>query len=85
MAAAQKTPVFTRTAVLSQSISTPRFCTALLGVFALLALVLTLVGVYGVASYGTSLRTREFGIRMAFGADRQPLIGMIVAQGLFRR
>jgi putative ABC transport system permease protein len=67
-----------------QSITTPRLFTVLLGVFALLALVLTLVGVYGVESYGTSLRTREFGIRMALGAERHQLIGMILKQGLLR-
>ena len=67
-----------------QSIATPWFYTVLLGVFALLAIVLTMIGVYGVASYGTTLRIREFGIRMALGADRRRLIGMILQQGLFR-
>jgi ABC-type antimicrobial peptide transport system permease subunit len=62
----------------------PRFYTILLGVFALLALLLTLVGVYGVASYGVSRRQREFGIRMSVGADRSQLIRMIVRQGLRR-
>ncbi|MBV9223240.1 MAG: FtsX-like permease family protein, partial [Acidobacteriaceae bacterium] len=47
-------------------------------------LVLTLVGVYGVASYGISLRIREFGIRMALGAERHQLIGMLLQQGLMR-
>jgi predicted permease len=74
----------TMEAKVEQSISTPRFYTVLLGIFALVALVLTLVGVYGVASYGTSLRTREFGIRMALGAERHQLIGMILMQGLLR-
>lgn len=67
-----------------QTIAAPRFYTILLAIFALLALLLTLVGVYGVASYGVSLRTREFGIRMALGAERHQLIGMIVRQGLLR-
>ncbi len=71
-------------ATVEQSIATPRFYTVLLGIFALIALVLTLVGVYGVASYGMSLRTREFAIRMALGAERQQLIGMILQQGLLR-
>ena len=39
---------------------------------------------YGVASYGLSLRTREFGIRMALGAERYQLIGMAVQQGFVR-
>lgn len=74
----------TMEATVEQSIAMPRFYTILLGVFALLALMLTLVGVYGVASYGVSRRQREFGIRMSVGADRRQLIRMIVRQG-FRR
>ncbi len=72
----------TMEATVEQSIAAPRFYTVLLGIFALLALLLTLVGVYGVASYGISLRIREFGIRMALGAERHQLIGMLVRQGL---
>ncbi len=68
----------------AQSIATPRFYTILLGIFALLALALTLIGVYGVASYGISLRSREFGIRMGLGAQHHQLIGMILRQGLLR-
>ncbi|MFZ0592265.1 MAG: ABC transporter permease [Bryobacteraceae bacterium] len=74
----------TMEATVEQSIAAPRFYTVLLGIFALLALLLTLVGVYGVASYGISLRTREFGIRMALGAERHQLIGMLVRQGLMK-
>lgn len=74
----------TMEATVQQSIAAPRFYTVLLGIFALLALLLTLVGVYGVASYGISLRTREFGIRMALGAERHQLIGMLVRQGLMK-
>ncbi|MBV9223253.1 MAG: ABC transporter permease [Acidobacteriaceae bacterium] len=74
----------TMQATLDQSIAAPRFYAILFGIFALLALVLTLVGVYGVASYGISLRIREFGIRMALGAERHQLIGMLVQQGLMR-
>lgn len=74
----------TMAATVERSIAVPRFYTILLGTFSLLALVLTLVGVYGIASYGTSLRTREFGIRMAVGADRNQLIGMILHQGFVK-
>jgi putative ABC transport system permease protein len=74
----------TLTSMVEQTISAPRFYTALLSTFALLALMLTLIGVYGVASYGTSLRRREFAVRMALGAERHDLIGMVLQQGLLR-
>jgi putative ABC transport system permease protein len=60
----------------------PRFYTILLLTFGALALTLTVVGVYGVASYTASRRTREMGIRMALGAERGALVSMIVRQGL---
>ncbi len=60
----------------------PRFYTILLLMFGALALTLTVVGVYGVASYTASRRTREMGIRMALGAERGALVSMIVRQGL---
>jgi predicted permease len=54
----------------------------MLGVFALLALVLALGGTYGVASYLVTQRTREIGIRMAFGANTRHIVGTIVRGGL---
>jgi putative ABC transport system permease protein len=71
-------------ATVAQSIATPRFYTILLGIFALQAFALTLIGVYGVASYGISLRSREFGIRLGLGAQRYQLVWMILRQGLLR-
>jgi putative ABC transport system permease protein len=74
----------TMEATVAQSIATPRFYTILLSIFALLAFALTLIGVYGVASYGISLRSREFGIRLGLGAQHHQLIGMILRQGVLR-
>ena len=56
--------------------------TVLLGAFAGLALVLAAVGLYGVMSYTVTRRTREIGIRMAIGANRTDVMGMIVRHGL---
>jgi putative ABC transport system permease protein len=59
-----------------------RAATWLVGVFAALALVLVLVGVYGVMSYNVSQRAREIGIRLALGADRSAVMRMVVGGGL---
>lgn len=55
---------------------------ALLSTFALVALVLAVLGVYGVVSYAVAERTQEIGIRLALGAERARVVGMIVAQGM---
>jgi len=60
----------------------PRFSLALFGSFAGAALVLALVGVYGVLSFVTSQRTQEIGIRMALGANRSQVMWMVMRQAL---
>ena len=63
------------------SISPQRLNATLVGVFALLALSVAAVGVAGVLAFGVSQRTREFGIRAAFGADRPSLMRVVLQEG----
>jgi predicted permease len=67
---------------LAQSIAPRRFNLLLLGTFALVALVLAALGVYGVVGYGVAERTQEIGIRLALGAERSGVVGMIIRQGM---
>jgi putative ABC transport system permease protein len=68
--------------VLNRSVARPRFNTVLLGLFAAVALILTMVGLYGVISCSVSENTQQIGIRVALGAQRSHVFKLIVGQGV---
>jgi putative ABC transport system permease protein len=68
--------------VTAAALAQPRFTTFLLGLFALLAIVLAAIGIYGTISLLVAERAQEIGIRMALGAERRTILGMVLGHGL---
>ena len=67
--------------IVSEQIAPDRFALALFGGFALAALLLAAIGVYGVMAFGVAQRTQEFGIRMALGAQSNRVLKMVLQEG----